>query len=133
MQEFRNEGDEQFRPLCSITSGNSLILWVTIICPGRSRTVTSVRGMSNVLSGVIFRMTRYFRFDFGTAFQSHYCLLLCCLTMLFCSPAGSVLPIQLYSGRQRMKMYFRSWGRHRRSLTLPRTRRAPLMEIDTGQ
>jgi hypothetical protein len=32
-----------------------------------------------------------------------------------------------------MKMYIRSWGRHQRSATLPRMRRSPLLDIDTGQ
>lgn len=31
-----------------------------------------------------------------------------------------------------MRMYIRSWGRHQRSATLPRVRRAPLMRIDAA-
>ncbi|XP_069680692.1 dual specificity protein phosphatase 10-like isoform X2 [Periplaneta americana] len=41
-------------------------------------------------------------------------------------------PAQSSAGRQRVKMYFRSWGRHQASASLPRTRRTPLMEIDTA-
>jgi hypothetical protein len=67
----------------------------------------------------------YFRSYPGNACHSDYC----CVSRYLLFPADGGTPIQLYTRRRRMKMsYFRYWGRHQKSATLPRSLRIQLGE-----
>jgi hypothetical protein len=87
---------------------------------------------SECKSGPTQRMLGYVRFHSGNAFQSDFCAIIVFSHDVLLFPADNGSPSQLYGGRLRMKMYFRSWGRHQRFATLPRAR-VPLVEIDAGQ
>jgi len=73
----------------------------------------------------IYETLRYFRSYSGNACHSMYC----CTSRYLLFPADGGTPIQLYTGRRRMKLsYFRYWGRHQKSATLPRSHRIQLGE-----
>ena len=73
--------------------------------------------------GYIYETLRYFRSYSGNSCHSVYC----CASRYTLFPAGGGTPLQLCTGRRRMKIsYFRSWGRHQKSATLPRSLRIQL-------